>query len=98
MYGRIGILAGSVGAIGAAVMCSHACARAGAGLITLLTHESIYPIVAGAAAPEVMVKPLKSPLDALDMNFDVLALGPGLGSADGNEVRALIDAGPSRWL
>ena len=93
MYGRVGILAGSVGATGAAVMCSHACARAGAGLITLLTHESIYPIVAGAAAPEVMVKPLKSPLDALDMNFDVLALGPGQGSANGDEVRALI----ARW-
>ena len=94
MYGRVGILAGSVGATGAAVMCAHACARAGAGLITLLTHESIYPIVAGAAAPEVMVKPLKSPLDALDMNFDVLALGPGLGSADGDEVRALIERWP----
>ena len=94
MYGRVGILAGSVGATGAAVMCSHACARAGAGLITLLTQESIYSIVAGAAAPEVMVKPLKSPLDALAMNFDVLALGPGLGSADADEVRALIECWP----
>ena len=93
MYGRVGILAGSVGATGAAVMCSHACARSGAGLITLLTQENIYPIVAGAAAPEVMVKPLKSPLDALDMNFDVLALGPGLGRENSEAVRALIE----RW-
>ncbi len=93
MYGRIGILAGSVGATGAAVMCSHACARAGAGLITLLTQEEIYPIVAGAAAPEVMVKPLKSPLDVLGMNFDVLALGPGLGNTGGEAVREVI----ARW-
>lgn len=93
MYGRVGILAGSVGATGAAVMCAHACARAGAGLLTLLTHEEIYPIVAGAAAPEVMVKPLKSPLDALDVNFDVLALGPGLGSTGAAAVRELI----ARW-
>ena len=93
MYGRIGILAGSVGATGAAVMCSHACARAGAGLITLLTHPDIYPIVAGAASPEVMVKPLPSVLDVLDMNFDVLGLGPGLGSEHGEEVRELI----ARW-
>jgi NAD(P)H-hydrate epimerase len=93
MYGRIGILAGSVGATGAAVMCSHACARAGGGLITLLTHPDIYPIVAGAASPEVMVKPLPHLLDALDMNFDVLGLGPGLGREHGSEVRALV----ARW-
>ena len=94
MYGRVGILAGSVGATGAAVMCSHACARAGAGLITLLTEERIYPIVAGAAAPEVMVKPLKSPLDVLEMKFDVLALGPGLGSAGDQDVRSVIERWP----
>jgi hydroxyethylthiazole kinase-like uncharacterized protein yjeF len=94
MYGRVGILAGSVGATGAAVMCSHACARAGAGLITLLTHPDIYPIAASAAAPEVMVKPLPSPLDALDMGFDVLALGPGLGQANAAEVRQLVERWP----
>ena len=94
MYGRVGILAGSVGATGAAVMCSHACARAGAGLITLLTHREIYPIVATAAAPEVMVKPIESPLDALDMNFDVLALGPGLGQSGDGAVRELIERWP----
>ena len=93
MYGRVGILAGSVGATGAAVMCSHACARAGAGLITLLTHPDIYPIVAGAASPEVMVKPLPSILDALEMDFDVLGLGPGLGRAHDSEVRELV----GRW-
>ena len=54
MYGRIGILAGSVGATGAAVMCAHACARAGAGLITLLVQPDIYPVVAAAAPAEVM--------------------------------------------
>ena len=93
MYGRIGILAGSVGATGAAVMCSHACARAGAGLITLLTHPDIYPTVAAAASPEVMVKPLPSILDVLEMEFDVLGLGPGLGREHGKEVRELV----TRW-
>lgn len=93
-YGRVGILAGSVGATGAAVMCAHACARAGAGLITLLTHPEIYPIVAGAATPEVMVKPLASPLDVLAMNFDVLALGPGLGENGADKVRTLIERWP----
>ena len=98
MFGRVGILAGSVGATGAAVMCSHACARAGAGLITLLVGKEIYPIVAAAAAPEVMVKPLNSPLDALDMNFDVLALGPGSGSSWATtRCGPSSNAGPSRW-
>ena len=94
MYGRIGVLSGSVGAVGAAVMCSHACARAGAGLITLLVSKEIYPIVAAATAPEVMVKPLASPLDALDMDFDVLALGPGLGQTGGDRVRTLVERWP----
>ncbi len=93
MFGRVGIIAGSVGATGAAVMCAHACARAGAGLITLLTHPDIYPIVAGAASPEVMVKPLPRLLDALEMNFDVLGLGPGLGREQGGEVCELV----ARW-
>ena len=94
MFGRVGVLAGSVGATGAAVMCSHACARAGAGLITLLVSKEIYPVVAAAAAPEVMVKPLASPSDALDMNFDVLALGPGLGQTGGGRIRTLIERWP----
>ena len=98
MYGRVGILAGSVGATGAAVMCAHACARAGAGLITLLAHPDIYPVVAAAASPEIMVKPLPSPTDVLEMDFDVLALGPGLGKQGGDKVRALIERWPKPMI
>ncbi len=94
MYGRVGILAGSVGATGAAVMCAHACARAGAGLISLLVQPDIYPVVAAAASSEVMVRPLASPTDALEMDFDVLALGPGLGKQGADKVRALIERWP----
>lgn len=93
MFGRVGILAGSVGATGAAVMCSHACARAGAGLITLLVAREVYPVVAAAASPEVMVQPLDSPPDALGMPFDVLGVGPGLGQQGTDRVRELI----ARW-
>jgi NAD(P)H-hydrate epimerase len=62
-------------------------------LITLLVDPEIYPIVAGAASPEVMVKPLGSPSGALDMGFDVLALGPGLGKRGAADVRSLA----ARW-
>ena len=93
MFGRVGLLAGSVGATGAAVMCAHACARAGAGLITLLVAREVYPVVAAAASPEVMVKPLDDPTEALGMPFDVLAVGPGLGQAGNGRVRELV----ARW-
>ena len=93
MFGRVGIIAGSVGATGAAIMCAHACARAGAGLITLLTHPDIYPIVAGAASPEIMVRPLPTLPAVMDMGFDVLGLGPGLGQENNRAVCELI----ARW-
>jgi NAD(P)H-hydrate repair Nnr-like enzyme with NAD(P)H-hydrate dehydratase domain len=59
-FGRIGIVAGSRGFTGAAVMCSLGALRAGAGLVELFVLEEVYQLVAAAAAPEVMVKPVKS--------------------------------------
>ncbi len=98
LFGHIGILAGSVGATGAAVMCSHAAVRAGAGLVTLFVERDVYPIVAAAAAPEVMVRPLDSPVELLAAEarekFDVLAVGPGLGRAGDGPIRELIEHWP----
>lgn len=91
-FGRVGILAGSVGTTGAAVLCSTAAARAGAGLITLLVSPEVYPTLATACIPEVMVHPIKNIADVLKMNFDVLAIGPGLGKEEKNSAarKALI--------
>lgn len=88
--GRIAIVAGSRGLTGAARLCSEACVRAGAGLITLYVPEDAYPIIAAATAPEVMIQGVKSYLDLLETKHDILALGPGLGNARGDEVRELI--------
>lgn len=97
-FGHVGILAGSVGATGAAVMCSHAAVRAGAGLVTLFVVPEVYPIVAAAAAPEVMVRPLDSPLELLKADaqekYDVLAVGPGLGRTDDASIRKIIEKWP----
>ena len=97
-FGHVGILAGSVGATGAAVMCSHAAVRAGAGLVTLFVTRAVYPIVAAAAAPEVMVRPLGSPLELLKADarkkYDVLAVGPGLGRVGDAPIRKLIEKWP----
>ncbi len=89
--GRVGIIAGSRGFIGAAIMAAEACVRAGAGLITLFATEDIYPIVVSAISAEVMVKPVTSYLEALDMKLEVLAIGPGLGKSRASEVRQIIE-------
>ena len=69
------IIAGSEGYTGAAVLCAHAAARSGVGLVTLAVPNNIYGIVAAQCPPEVMVRPI----DKLAGRFDAAAIGPGLG-------------------
>ena len=88
--GRVGIVAGSRGFTGAATMSSLGALRAGAGLVELFVPEEIYEIVVVAAAPEVMVKPVRSYADLLAEPIDVWALGPGLGQSRANEVLQFI--------
>jgi len=89
-FGRIGIVAGSRGFTGAAIMSSLGALRAGAGLVELFVPEEIYEILAGASAPEVMVKPVKSYADLLKEPIDVWAVGPGLGKSHAKEILQLI--------
>jgi hydroxyethylthiazole kinase-like uncharacterized protein yjeF len=89
--GRIGVVAGSRGFIGAVLMTSQAALRAGAGLVEVFVPEEIYEIVAGAAPMESMVKPLKSYRDLLKEKVDVWAVGPGLGKARAAEILELIE-------
>ncbi len=89
-FGRIGIVAGSRGFTGAAALCSLGALRGGAGLVELFIPEDIYEIVACAAAPEVMVKPVRSYADLLAEPVDVWAVGPGLGKAHAPEILTLI--------
>jgi len=89
-FGRIGIVAGSRGFTGAAIMCSSGALRAGAGLVELFVPEEIYQIVAAAAAPEVMVKPVKSYADLLEEPIEVWAVGPGLGKSSAEQILELI--------
>lgn len=89
-FGRIGVVAGSRGFTGAAVMCSLGALRAGAGLVELFVPEEIYEVVAAAAAPEVMVKPVKSYAELPNESIDVWAIGPGLGKSRAKEVLKLI--------
>lgn len=89
-FGRIGIIAGSRGFIGAGALASQAALKAGAGLVTLYATEDIYSIVAAKAETEVMVKPVTDFRQALSDRLDAIAIGPGLGRARADEVIQII--------
>lgn len=89
--GRVGIVAGSRGMTGAAVMAANAAVRSGAGLVTLFVTPEIYAPVAARAMPEVMVTPVDCYLAVLDRPLDVLGIGPGLGREDGPDVLAVCE-------
>src|SRR5215510_6987035 len=90
-FGRIGVVAGSKGFIGAALMTSQAALRAGAGLVEVFVPEEIYEIVASASFMEAMVKPIASYRDLLKEKPDVWAVGPGLGKSCAAEILALVE-------
>ncbi|MDP9099791.1 MAG: NAD(P)H-hydrate dehydratase [Verrucomicrobiota bacterium] len=90
-FGRIGVVAGSSGFIGAALMTTDGALRGGAGLVELFVPKEIYPIVAAAAPAEAMVKPVRSYRDLLEEKIDVWALGPGLGKAEAKDLLKLIE-------
>jgi ADP-dependent NAD(P)H-hydrate dehydratase / NAD(P)H-hydrate epimerase len=91
LNGRVGIVAGSLGFTGAAVMCASGALRAGAGLITLYASEDIQPALAITVPPEVMVRPVASYSEVLEQKHDVLAVGPGLGKAHSGAILNLIE-------
>ena len=95
-YGRVGIMAGSRGFVGASILCSEAAARAGAGLISLYVPEEIYSLVVTKVTPEIMVKPTIDFRSVLDDRLDALGIGPGLGSARRQEILDVVTrfAGP----
>ncbi len=79
--GRVGIVAGSVGLTGAARLAATAASLMGGGLVTLLCPRDVYPILAAACPPEVMVKAVGSCLEVREHALDAIGIGPGLGPA-----------------
>ncbi len=88
--GRVGILAGSPGYYGAAELACRAALRAGAGLVTLIVKSAAYDILARRVPAEVMVKSVKDYREIMEMRWDALAIGPGLGFTDETEYLDLI--------
>ena len=80
-FGKLFILAGSVGYTGAPVLASRAAVRAGAGLVTLAVPQEVYPIVA-VKCDEAMVWPWSEQYEEIlekAAACDAALIGPGLG-------------------
>ncbi len=101
-FGRVLVVAGSPGKTGAAHLTAMAALRSGAGLVTIATPRSCQPIVASMAAEYMSVPLEESPSGGLDfsaiervleLRADVIAVGPGLGTAPGTVafVHALVE-------
>lgn len=88
--GRVLVVAGSRGLVGAARFCSAAAVHGGAGLITLAVPKDVQDVVAASVCPEVMVRGYREWAELVEVPADVLAVGPGLGRRD--------DAGLAAWL
>jgi ADP-dependent NAD(P)H-hydrate dehydratase len=93
-FGKVCIVAGSVGMTGAAALAGRAALRSGAGLVRVATARSALPIVAGLepcyttiplpedSAGRVSAKAIDALLDATVDN-DAMAFGPGMGITNG---------------
>jgi ADP-dependent NAD(P)H-hydrate dehydratase / NAD(P)H-hydrate epimerase len=89
-FGRVAIVAGSKGLIGASILSSEAAARAGAGLISLYVPAEIYELVVPNIAPEIMVKSVTDFRVVLEDRVDTVAIGPGLGTEYSEQVLDII--------
>ncbi|MFH1004651.1 MAG: NAD(P)H-hydrate dehydratase [Bacteroidota bacterium] len=81
-FGHALIVAGSLGKIGACVLASKACLRAGAGLVTVHIPKCGYTILQ-TTVPEVMVE-IDSSDDFISNNiipekYNAIGIGPGIG-------------------
>ena len=90
-FGKLFILAGSVGYTGAPVLAARAAVRSGAGLVTLAVPQEIYSIVA-VKCDEAMVWPWSDRYeDILEKAkaCDLALIGPGLGQSEQAEMLVL---------
>ncbi len=87
--GRVVIVAGSPGMLGAAQMSAEAALVAGAGLVVLYCKPEAYALLAARVAPEVMVRCVESYADIDEPGAQVLLIGPGLGAQPADEAAAL---------
>ena len=78
--GRVGIIAGSPGLLGAAVLASEGALKGGAGLITLWAEKELLSDLRAMVSPEVMIRELGGDwTEVFKVKPDALVIGPGIG-------------------
>ena len=101
-FGRVGIIAGSIGMTGASYLSSMAALRTGSGLVYTIVPKSLHNILS-IKLTEAIIVPAEDNgsghfiLDTLDeilqeindLNLDVVAIGPGFGVD--NERRIIVE-------
>ncbi len=99
-FGKVCIIAGSLGMSGAAALAGRSALRAGAGIVRVAMPKSILPIVASIEPSfttislaedihgKISAKAINTILEIVNDN-DVLAIGPGLGTS--RELRSIIE-------
>lgn len=82
-FGHALIIGGDVGMAGAALMAAEACARTGAGKVSVATHREHVPAFI-ARTPELMVHGVESADELLPLLAlaTVVVIGPGLGQSN----------------
>lgn len=89
-FGKVHILAGSVGFTGAPALAASGAVRAGSGLVFLWVDRDIWPILA-IKCQSAMPTPIPSFSVLLDKmtQSDAVLIGPGLGRSRKSDVRTL---------
>ncbi len=107
--GRVVVVAGRPGTLGAARLSAHGALRGGAGVVTIATHAAAVALL-DAEVREVMTHPLADDRASRQLlaSADALVVGPGLGNDEASgelillALRAqrptVLDADALRWL
>jgi ADP-dependent NAD(P)H-hydrate dehydratase / NAD(P)H-hydrate epimerase len=83
-FGKLAIVAGSLGFTGAPVLCAQAAQAMGTGLLSIITHSNAAAIVASAAPHEAMVSGWGNIGETPEVvaKASAIVIGPGLGTED----------------
>lgn len=80
-YGHALVIAGEKGKMGAAIMCTKACLRSGAGLVTAMVPEDQFAIIQ-TAIPEAMALAHDEIKTIEWSKYTTIGVGPGIGTED----------------
>ncbi|MCY6354565.1 NAD(P)H-hydrate dehydratase [Clostridium sp. ZS2-4] len=83
-FGRVAVIAGSRGFVGAAYITTQAAVRSGAGLVTLCCSEAVQQIISNKFTEAMTVSYKdKEKLNEILKKSNVIAIGPGMGNNEG---------------